>query len=365
MFNKNKGEKQIKPHGSIFMNKMKTSIKNQKQYKIFQSKQFLGLILLIVASFLFVVSIVQVKGFSTINSYTIGMLFGYYSYFVYAACIFIGLSWLFQIDVKIEKFIAKKWNKKFHFSLLTYLFFTLGVALIIESIIKICDTKTVFPGGGAFKDFFNDWWYSFTNDNNTIANSSTALPNIYNSGLLVSLFMSLLVSWSGYIVSIIIGLLFITYFVFYILYGSIIKILRTKIIGDPNKKNEIKKDEFEQYNTRIMNLSFEDSSPIVDKPDLELLSNVEAKTTSISFDNTQEAFPIENPLDSIKEEQEEFIESKTNSINLEKNNTTEFDLDTSIDKKTKEIADVSFDFELDIFDTRTTESNEDNDEKEQ
>ena len=345
--NKNKNE-------SMFAKKIKTSINNQKQYKIFESKQFLGIILIVIFAFLFVVSIVQVRGFSTINSYTIGMLFGYYSYFIYVGFITLGLCYLFQIDLKIEKFIAVKFNRKFHFSWLPYLFFAMGIALIVESIIKIIETKTAFPGTNVFKHFFNDWWNDFTNKKGTIPNSTSLLPDVMNAGIIVSLFMSLLVSWSGYVVSIIIGLLFVAHFVYYIVYGSIIKQIRTKIFGNPNKKDTVMKKEFEEYKTKIMDLSFEDTSGIIEKPNLEIISDVEAKTNSINISNSENIFPVTNPFEEEKiKDEDEFLIEKTNQINLEKNITTEFKLD-ELDKTNKIIPDIeTFDFELDIFKTNT------------
>ena len=356
MFNKNKEQNNSQmpqninnsnqKSSSLLSKKIKASIRNQKQYKIFESKQFIGLILLVVFSFLFVVSIVQVRGLSTINSYTIGMLFGYYSYFIYIGFIVLGLCFLFQIDVKIDKFLSAKFKRKFHFSWVPYLFFSLGVALFVESIMKAIHGHTIFPGGGAFKQFFSDWWKNFTNDYGKEPGSTSLLPGIMNSGIVVALFMSLLVSWSGYIVSIIIGLLFIAHFIYYIFYGSLIKRIRIKMFGDPNKKDVIKKEEFKEYETKIMDLSFEDNSGMIEKPNMEILSNVNAKTTTISID-PDNIYPVENPLDNIEKNEMDFVEEKTNQINLEKNLTQEFKIEIPDEDEHKDIE--TFDFELDIF----------------
>ena len=47
-------------------NKIKNSINNQRQYRIFKSKQLMGLLIMIFASFFLVVSMVQVTGFTTL-----------------------------------------------------------------------------------------------------------------------------------------------------------------------------------------------------------------------------------------------------------------------------------------------------------
>ena len=340
---------------SFFWKKIKISINNQKQYKIFKSKEFIGLLILVLSSFLLVVSFIQVPGFSTIPGYTIGLLFGYCSYFIYVGFIILGLSMLFQIDIRIDKLIAKKFSKKLHFSWITYLFFSVGIALIVESSIQIVNNTTVFPGPGAFKNFFSDWWKSFTQYNSeTSKYGNPALPYTWNSGIIVCLFMSLLVSWSSYIVSIIIGVLFICYFIFYTYKGSIIKLIKNKMFGDLNRKEVINKKEFEDYKTKILDLSFEDSNLSNDNNFLVNNQNdsMEIKTTTISFDNTKSIFSNEDIVISDHDELEkQMLEEKTTQLNLKNNLTSEFNLD-SFENKYKDAPEIEgFDFELDIFQT--------------
>ena len=340
---------------SFFWKKVKISINNQKQYKIFKSKEFIGLLILVLSSFLLVVSFIQVPGFSTIPGYTIGLLFGYCSYFIYVGFIILGLSMLFQIDIRIDKLIAKKFSKKLHFSWITYLFFSIGIALIVESSIQVVNNKMVFPGPGAFKNFFSDWWKSFTQYNSeTSKYGNPALPYTWNSGIIVCLFMSLLVSWSSYIVSIIIGVLFICYFIFYTYKGSIIKLIKTKMFGDLNRKEVINKKEFEDYKTKILDLSFEDSNLSNDNNFLVNNQNdsMEIKTTTISFDNTKSIFSNEDIVINDNDELEkQMLEEKTTQLNLKNNLTSEFNLD-SFENKYKDAPEIEgFDFELDIFQT--------------
>ena len=93
---------EVKNKMNLLKNKMRTSFKNRKQYQIFQSKQFLGIVLVALMVFLMVLSFVQIPGFSTINSYTFGMLFGYYSYFFYIGFIIYGLSQILQINIRLD-----------------------------------------------------------------------------------------------------------------------------------------------------------------------------------------------------------------------------------------------------------------------
>lgn len=344
---------EVKDKVNFLKNKMKTSFKNRKQYQIFQSKQFLGIVLVAVMIFLMVLSFVQIPGFSTINSYTFGMLFGYYSYFFYIGFIIYGLSQILQINIRFEKFIATKFNRKLYFSWVLYLLFAIGVALVVESIRQWVLDKSIFPADKAFSNFFGSWWENFSNNRGSFSNP--ALPGIQNHGIVVALFMSLVTSWTGYIVSILIGLLLIAYFGYYVFYGSIIKKIRYQILGKTNKREIVTKEEFEDYKTKIMDLSFEDNSSIINNPNDEMTAHISPKTSTISITNSDLMFPIDNPFDeSTKTNKQDFIESKTLQLNLEKNNTKEFKLDV-VDNQLQSNPNDSktFDFELDIFKTST------------
>ena len=316
---------EVKNKANLLKNKVKTSFKNRKQYQIFQSKQFLGIVLVALMVFLMVLSFVQIPGFSTINSYTFGMLFGYYSYFFYVGFIIYGLSQILQINIRFEKFIATKFNRKLYFSWLLYLLFAIGIALVVESIRQWVVDKRIFPADKAFSNFFGNWWDNFSNENGKIPNSNPALPGIQNQGIVISLFMALVTSWTGYIVSIIIGLLLIAYFVYYVFYGSIIKKIRYQILGKTNKREIVTKEEFEDYKTKIMDLSFEDTSSIVNKPNNEITAHISPKTSTISITNSDLMFPVDNPFNESNEtNKQNFIESKTSELNLEKNNTNSY-----------------------------------------
>lgn len=360
--NKNK---KIKQKSFDFKNRMKVNSWNRKQYKIFASKQFIGMIMVAMSVLLFVFSFISIPGFSTINGYTFGMLFGYYSYFFYIGFIILGLSYLFQIDVKVDKFIATKYNRKIYFSWFSYIFLSLGIALVAESIIFLVrHNGRVFPEFGAFEKNFSAWWNIFTNNGDP---SKAALPNVLQSqGVIISLFMSMIVSWSGCIVSIILGLVFILYFAYFTLYGSITNRLRFKVNNENSKKNKMDKEEFEDYKTKILDLSFEDNAGVVEKPNLNMLSNINPKTTTISIDNPDVMFPIDNPFQVLENEEntKSFIEDKTSEVNLENKLTTEFKLDFHENKIVKQnIDDIkTFDFELDLFKTSVQNPDQENDD---
>lgn len=341
---------------SKFSKKIKVMIENQKQYKIFGSKQFLGILLVFIFTFLMIVSMIQIRGLSTISSYTIWMLFGQYSYFIYIGFIILGLCFLFQIDIKLDKYLSTKFNRKFYFSWYAYLVFCIGIALIIDSITMLVETKDPFPGWGAFQEHFTKWWASFSNNNGQNPGSTSWLPGTDNSGIVISFFMSIIVCWSGYFVSTIIGVVLVCYFILYIFYGPIIKVIRIKIFGDPTKKENVKREDIKDHKTKLVDLSFEDNGGFTN----EFLNNKKSKSIStnsieLNLKESNNDFPITNPYEEIdfdKNNNSVELQERTRQINLKNNNTREFSFENNSVKKEWDDLNKSktFDFELDIFD---------------
>lgn len=324
-----------------FKNKIRTFYSNQKKYKIWQSKQFIGLLFVFFTLYFFIVSIVQVVGFTTIYSYTFGLLFGYYSYFIFAAMIYIGLTLMFNIDIRVEKYLAKKYNKILNFSWISYIFFVIGVALIIESSILTVKGKNAFPGTDIFKLSIINWWDDFT------SSSNASLPNVWNSGIIVILCISFISSWAGFPVSIIIGIIMIAYFLFYCYYGSVIKIIRSS----KSNKIKLKKDEIEEHKTKVLDLSFENNNQIEGNMDFVEDKDEFKKTVTIDIDDVNNIYSVNN----INQEQnnEEFINNKTQEINIKNNQIQEFDIEEKLTND-RMLSNVNtFDFELNIFDTIT------------
>lgn len=329
--------------------KLQSFYSNQKKYKIFKSKQLLGLILTILSAYFFVVSIVQVSGFTTIYSYTFGFLFGYYSYFIFVALIYFGLTLIFNIDIWIEKFLAKRYNRIFNFSWFIYLLFVIGIALVIESSIQIHKNKNAFPGVDVFELSITNWWEIFT------SSSNASLPNVQNAGFIVNLCVSLIAFWAGFPVSIIIGVICILYFGYYLYYGSLITTIKNSKID----KNKMKKAEVMEHKTRILDLSFENDNILDNKEDLKQLGDEELqKTVTIDIDNVNNIFDVNE----INKEQinEEFIKDKTTEINIKNDIAQKFNIDDKLNEEKKHISNETFEFELDIFDTITETIVDDN-----
>lgn len=326
-------------------NKIKTSIHNRKQYQIFKSKQLIGLLIVIISTFFLAVSMVQVTGFTTLYAYTFGFLFGYYSYFILFALIYVGLSILFNIDIHIEKFIVKKYNRTLNFSWLVYLFFVIGIAMIVESSILISEENKLFLGDQMFDISLHDWWNDFTNSGNV---NNAALPSTWNSGLLPSIFLSLIGSWSGLAFTIICGILFVFHFVFYIYFGSIIAIIR----NSHTQKHKLKGQELVDHDTKILDLEFENDNNIIESKTDEDLVDFK-KTVTISIDNVDNFFDVENPEIISENTQTDFLQMKTQEFNQQNNLIQDFNIEENLGVDQRLLNPETFEFELDIFDTIT------------
>ena len=328
-------------------NKLKVSFKNEKQYNIFKSKQLWGLLLTILAAYLLVVSMMQVSGFTTLYSYTFGFLLGYYSYFILFALLFVGLSTLFNLDIHIERFLARRYNRTFNLSWGAYLCLVFGIALVAESAVAISLEGKLFAGTKSFELAVLTWWKDFTG----VHNPNPSLPDVWNSGLLPALVLALISSWSGYVFSILCGLLLVLYFGFYLYFGSIIGILRT---AQTQKKHHwIKGEDLKEHETKILDLTFENDNVIDSKIDAELIDTKKTVTMAIAnADTFFDADPV-STADSAATAETKFLETKTQEYNQHHELIKPFDIEQSLTVDQRLLDPDTFEFELDIFDTIT------------
>lgn len=324
-------------------NKIKASINNQKQYGIFKSKQLIGLILLLITSFLFLVSIMQITGFTTIYAYSFGFIFGYYSYFIFVGFIYYGLSLLFNIDIKIERYLVRKYNRTFNFSWIAYLLFVVGISLVVETSVIIYRSGSIFPGVKAFNLIIDSWWNSF------VSSKNPTIPQTQNQGVLMSVLIPLISSWAGNPVSIFSGLILVFYFFFYVYYGSIIDILRS---SKKERYRRLKKEELKEHKTKILDLTFEDKDIEENKNDTNTIFIDDKKTVTIEINNSEDLFPFDDPFKDELSKSNDFVKDKTKEFNLKHNLTTEFDF-TKKEEETNQQKSQTFNFELDIFNTST------------
>lgn len=311
--------------------KIKEKIQNEKEYKIFQSKKFIGMLVLVLFTFLFVVSLVDIPIFTTIHAYTFGFLFGYYSYFIYVALIFQGLVLVFNLDFLITKFFVKKLNRTFYFNWMSYCILVFGIALIIESSIFFMSNGKIFNGIASFEYYYDIWWNSFRSSNNP------ALPNTLNGGVVFIFFIALFSSIAGNIMTILVGSCLVLFCIYYFLCGSPFNLTKKE-----NKNHKIEKKEKKEYETKILDLSYETT---LNDSTLEIIN------------------PQINDIEDVHSTQEEFFRSKTEEITKKQNKTktlNSINIDVANNnQEEKEDEQDTFEFELDVFNTNTSIINTD------
>ena len=229
----------------------KTRKFQKNNYNIWTNGRLLSLILIGSSLLFLILSIIELPILSAIPGYTVGFLFGYYSYIFYFFIIYYSICKLFNINIYLIKKISK--FKVLNYSWLNVFILTFGIMLIIETSMYINNNKNAaFPGVDAWTDNFTSWWKNFTSFNDATK------PNIHNTGVVISLILSILYSLGGTIVAIIFSLLLILYFIFYLLYSSPIK-----KIGNKRAAKKRAADLNQEYETKIVDLSFEDENKII------------------------------------------------------------------------------------------------------
>ncbi len=223
---------------------------HKNNYHLWTNGRLLSIILIGLSLLFLILSIIELPILSAVPGYTFGFLFGYYSYIFYAFIIYYSTCKLFNINIYLIKKISK--IRVLHYSWFNVFTLTFGIMLIIETSLYINKNNAAFPGLSAWSDNFNQWWENFTSF------GDSTKPNINNSGAVTILLLSILYSLGGTIVAIIFSLVLISYFFFYLFYSSPIKnILNKKAV----KKKAANLNE--EYETKIVDLSFEDENKII------------------------------------------------------------------------------------------------------
>lgn len=144
-------------------------------YKWWKDPKMLGTILLISTIIIVIFSFVQVPFISSINGYTFGMLFGFYSPLFYLFIIYKACLMLFDGKVKIPKWV-KVTN-------LTYWFVAISIIFISTSS-GYYQTKDSFTEIGLKPwNTFNNWFKNFTNS------PSAWTPNSLTNGGITGAFL--------------------------------------------------------------------------------------------------------------------------------------------------------------------------------
>ena len=169
-----------------------------KKYKWTRDKKILGLILGSVSIVIFVFSFLKLPVISSINAYTLGMLLGWHSAFVYAYLFYVSANMLFDNKLKVPSWF--KLNNK------TYLFIALSVIFIsVSSGYYQTHTNSWTKLGSAPVQSVSYWW------NDVFTNSNSAWkPKISNGGVLGAVFYLVTASASTGIGALTIAIILLT-----------------------------------------------------------------------------------------------------------------------------------------------------------
>ncbi|BAP39378.1 hypothetical protein MCAN360_0096 [Metamycoplasma canadense] len=329
---------------NIIENKNKT-IKNKKRklYFFWKDKQFIWTILSFLAVFFLVISFLNIKGLTTIYSYSLGLFFGMFSPIFIILFIFLSIKFIFKMK-KTYSFGV------FHFSLLRLFFVILSLIILGVAIYYTKYKPEDYTASNAFINIFKKWYQDFK------GNGDVWLPYKWQPGIIFS-FIYFLISFIGGKIGIVLSFLFaIILFIISLVFFFISDTKIQRIFKYKKKKNNLlqaknknininldKKDIFEYDKTSKETINIDSSLSYETKEiylnnfkDEEELKKEESKEILILPDepdfSTQEIenayleqnqdFEIEN--NDLKDNNEtniefnnEFIESKEN-LNNEK-----------------------------------------------
>lgn len=140
-----------------------------------KNKIFKSLFLVFLSSFLFISSVVKVKGLTIFHAYTFGLIFGYSSYLFYFFLFLSGFVGLFSKQFFKNKFVKNHIFSRVRF--ITALILFLGIGLLIEFGINVSMNRVWF----GYEDFgfslVMNWNVSFELSNDAM------FPNTLNMGL--------------------------------------------------------------------------------------------------------------------------------------------------------------------------------------
>ncbi|UVD81972.1 hypothetical protein NV226_01545 [Mycoplasma iguanae] len=158
--------------------------------------------------FLFVISFFEIKGLTTLHSYTFGLVFGIFSWLFYFLFFLIVLNKIYKLPLIEFKYFRLSISKLFFLSI-SVVFLYLVINTLVNKITSEPYSSVIWT------ENFNHWWAKFKNSTNI--NASIWLPFKYHEGLLI-LFIYVAFSWLLTIWAIlalaIISILFLFYLIF-------------------------------------------------------------------------------------------------------------------------------------------------------
>lgn len=291
--NKQNKTKQISLRKVNIFNREK---KNKKiNYNLFTKKKIFEISSLIIISFLFCLSIINLPFLSFFSAFSFSFLFGYYAFPIY-----IFLILFFSIKVfNVELLVQRKLNKfiQIEYLLIFIIMFIVGTILIIENIKFWSEFKTQYYDKNLWIATYNEWWKNFTDT------ETPWIPNQYTIGVIPVFIAISFSSWTGFLVPILLGIFFIAFSIYLLFKGSPLKKHFEK-----RKKQTKEKNNFQNHLKTVVDLNFEDNNAIYNKNDINksikknnfTKSDNNEETNKFINDKKTEIFDFEDPFSNDK-----------------------------------------------------------------
>lgn len=194
---------------SIQSNKGKQKkIRQKKSYFFLKDKIFIWTIISFIMVFFMIISFLNIKGLTSIHTYTFGLFFGMFSIAIFVYVILLGLKNIFKMKNTYSAGV-------FHFSLWRFGILLIALMILGTSIYYAKFKPDNYTAKNAFSSIFEKWYIDFSD----YGLDNAWLPNKWTPGIIFT-FIYVLISFPGiklgmilsFILSIIFFLMSITLF---------------------------------------------------------------------------------------------------------------------------------------------------------
>ncbi|RMA79051.1 hypothetical protein JN00_0098 [Metamycoplasma subdolum] len=166
-----KETQEVKTENTLSLKKEKEKIKVENKYRVWQDTDFLWLILFFFTVFMTIISFLNIKGLTSIHSYSINVLFGMFSILFYVWAMLFCLKKIFKLKNTYS-------FKILHFSLWRLTLFFVATVFFSSVIYFVSKGVRDYKPSETFSKIFDAWFEEFKSTNNV------ALPYKYTAGVL-------------------------------------------------------------------------------------------------------------------------------------------------------------------------------------
>lgn len=181
----NKKENDFKPLKPTNVKKVLVNT-DSNQYKWYKDKKISGLIILFLAIAMQVFAFLNLPVLTTLHSYTIGMIFGYFSPFFYLYIAYIGFTFAFDYKApKLNWLNVNRYSYWFYVLSIMYIFVGTGYFQTISGWFKISSSawEIMTKWFEHFTQSKKEWWLPYTTPVGVIGSFAYALTTTFISGI--------------------------------------------------------------------------------------------------------------------------------------------------------------------------------------